>query len=389
MLFSPFFPSLMGNNPIGEIMLQTAIPSELNLLHFIFIGISFLGACTGSYLITVKKGHNVHMGIFIIAMSAILLELTLLWWDGVMHIPKIPFYSSISFLLGPSLFLYLERKIYPHRKTSTKTTALYFSLFLFSMLLLLILTNTNENAPSSGILKLGEQFLNNAYFKSTYLAFFLVLIVRQYLHYKTRLEKMDRNWAKILVLFFSAIFIISATRTLFEHELSIDHITRYIVAYFFSVFIIIISFLMYLSPRVITEPRPVRVDKNQIREKYHNSGLTNAMAQTLKGQLIDAMDDKLFLDHTLSLETLAKKLNTDRYSLSQVINQEFNKNFYEFINDYRIEECIEYIDNNPTGTDSITDMIYESGFNNKVSFYKAFKKRKKVTPAQYIKSLNE
>lgn len=373
---------------IRELMFQVAVPSELNLLHFIFIGISLLGICVGSYLIGIKKGHNVHMGIFMIAMSAILLELTLLWWDGVMHIPKIPFYSSLSFLLGPSLFLYIEGKVYPHRKIKAQKTALYFSVFLVSMLLLLILTNTNDITPSQGFKKIGEQLLNNAYIKSLYFGFFLTLIIRQYVHYRKRLERMDRNWAKILVSFFSAIFIISATRALFEHELSFEHITRYIVAYFFSVFIIMISFLLYLLPTIITQPLPARIDKNQVKEKYNNSGLTVAMAQTLKGQLIDAMDDKLFLDHTLSLETLSKKLNTDRYSLSQVINQEFNKNFYEFINDYRIEECIAYIDKNPSQTESITDMIYESGFNNKVSFYKAFKKRKKVTPAQYIKSLN-
>lgn len=389
MSVSSHFSLLGGVEPIGKFMFQTAIPSELNLLHFIFIGISLLGACTGSYLIGVKKGHNVHMGIFMIAMSAVLLELTLLWWDGVMHIPKIPFYSSLLFLLGPSLFLYIEGKVYPHRKIKGRKTALYFSFFLVSMLLLLILTNTNDITPSNGLKKLGEQLLNNAYIKSLYFAFFLVLIIRQYTHYRKRIEKIDRDWAKILISFFSAIFIISATRALFEHELSLEHITRYIIAYFFSVFIIIISFMLYLLPTVITEPLAVRIDKNQIREKYHNSGLTIAMAQALKGQLIDAMDDKLFLDHTLSLETLAKKLNTDRYSLSQVINQEFNKNFYEFINDYRIEECISYIDQNPSQTESITDIIYESGFNNKVSFYKAFKKRKKVTPAQYIKSLNE
>ncbi|WP_218588248.1 hypothetical protein [Flagellimonas taeanensis] len=241
------------------------------------------------------------MGIFMIAMSAILLELTLLWWDGVMHIPKIPFYSSLSFLLGPSLFLYIEGKVYPHRKIKAQKTALYFSVFLVSMLLLLILTNTNDITPSQGFKKIGEQLLNNAYIKSLYFGFFLTLIIRQYVHYRKRLERMDRNWAKILVSFFSAIFIISATRALFEHELSFEHITRYIVAYFFSVFIIMISFLLYLLPTIITQPLPARIDKNQVKEKYNNSGLTVAMAQTLKGQLIDAMDDKLFLDHTLSL----------------------------------------------------------------------------------------
>ena len=167
------------------------------------------------------------------------------------------------------------------------------------------------------------------------------------------------------------------------------HVTRYVLAYFFSVFIIIISFLLYLLPTIVTEPLLIRLDKDQIKEKYQNSGLTIAMASALRLQLFNSMEEKVFLDPTLSLETLAKKLNTDRYSLSQVINQEFHKNFYEFINDYRINECLAYIDENPHQIDSITDIIYASGFNNKVSFYNAFKKRKNITPAQYIKALNQ
>ncbi|UBZ14927.1 helix-turn-helix domain-containing protein [Flagellimonas marinaquae] len=131
------------------------------------------------------------------------------------------------------------------------------------------------------------------------------------------------------------------------------------------------------------------MDKDQIKEKYQNSGLTTAMASALRLQLLNSMEDKVFLDSALSLEILAEKLNTDRYSLSQVINQEFNKNFYEFINDYRINECLARIDENPHQIDSISDLIYASGFNNKVSFYNAFKKRKSMTPVQYIKALNQ
>ncbi|MCR9226862.1 MAG: helix-turn-helix domain-containing protein [Flavobacteriaceae bacterium] len=371
--------------PLNSI--ETAIPSELNLLHFIFIGISLLGAGVGSYLIILKK-HNVYMGIFMAAMAAILLELTLVWWDGMLHIPKIPFYSSVSFLLGPSLFLYIERKVYPHRKTQTPVTALFFSVFIVSLLLILVLTNTNNSFPGNGLRKLGVQFLNNYYLKSVYFGIFIILIVKQYVKYRKRIDIMDRNWLRTLVLFFLSIFLISIIGALFKDEFSLIHITRYMIAYFFSVFIIIISFLLYLFPSIVTEPLQPRLDKDQIKEKYQNSGLTIAMSQTLKAQLIASMDEKVYLNHTLSLEILAKKLNTDRYSLSQVINQEFNKNFYEFINDYRINECLAYIDENPHQVDSITDIIYASGFNNKVSFYNAFKKRKNVTPAQYIKALN-
>ncbi|WP_375587795.1 helix-turn-helix domain-containing protein [Flagellimonas aurea] len=368
-------------------IVETAIPSELNLLHFIFIGISLLGAGVGSYLIFLKK-HNLYMGIFMIAMSTILLELTLLWWDGVLHIPKIPFYTSIMFLLGPSLFLYIEGKVYPNKKTTFKTL-LYFSFFLVSLLLMLILTNTSDNITDVGLRGLGIKLLNSYYLKGCYFAVFWILILKQYFKYRKRIDIMDRNWLRTLVLFFFTIFLISIVGALFKNEFSLIHITRYIIAYFFSVFIIIISFLLYLFPAIVTEPLQIRLDKDQIKEKYQNSGLTTAMASALRLQLLNSMEDKVFLDSALSLEILAEKLNTDRYSLSQVINQEFNKNFYEFINDYRINECLARIDENPHQIDSISDLIYASGFNNKVSFYNAFKKRKSMTPVQYIKALNQ
>jgi len=369
-------------------IVETAIPSELNLLHFIFIGISLLGAGVGSYLIFLKK-HNLYMGVFIIAMAAILLELTLLWWDGVLHIPKIPFYSSISFLLGPSLFLYIQRKVYPHQKMRTAAILQYFVIFIISLLSILILTNTNSDMPGNGLRLQGVQLLNSYYLKSFYFAFFLALIIKQYMKYRKRIDSMDRNWLRILVIFFVSIFLISIIGALFKDEFSLINVTRYIIAYFFSVFIIIISFLLYLFPAIVTEPLQIRLNNTQIKEKYQNSGLTIAMASTLRLQLLSSMEEKMFLDPTLSLETLAKKLNTDRYSLSQVINQEFNKNFYEFINDYRINECLAHIDENPHQIDSISDLIYASGFNNKVSFYNAFKKRKSMTPVQYIKALNQ
>ena len=268
------------------------------------------------------------MGVFIIAMAAILLELTLLWWDGVLHIPKIPFYSSISFLLGPSLFLYIQRKVYPHQKMRTAAILQYFVIFIISLLSILILTNTNSDMPGNGLRLQGVQLLNSYYLKSFYFAFFLALIIKQYMKYRKRIDSMDRNWLRILVIFFVSIFLISIIGALFKDEFSLINVTRYIIAYFFSVFIIIISFLLYLFPAIVTEPLQIRLNNTQIKEKYQNSGLTIAMASTLRLQLLSSMEEKMFLDPTLSLETLAKKLNTDRYSLSQVINQEFNKNFH-------------------------------------------------------------
>ena len=109
------------------------------------------------------------------------------------------------------------------------------------------------------------------------------------------------------------------------------------------------------------------------------------MHKSLKIQLEELLKNKkVFLDNNLTLEDLANKLNTDRYSLSQTINQEFGKNYYELINDYRVNEAVRIIRDSKKDI-LISDLIFESGFNNKVSFYKAFKKRHNKTPLEYQK----
>lgn len=368
---------------------QIAAQDELSLLHFIFIAISMLGFGIGVYLLY-RKGLNTYMGIFTISVAAILLELTFLWWDGIMHIPKIPFYSSLLFLLGPCIYLYLEKSLYPHRQIRLRSIVLLFGPFFLSLILLLILTNSIREMPLAGTGKTFVLLLNNIYIKIAYFGLFLIILIRRYQDCRFQLDELTRKWTLSLIIFLAIICFIFCFQAVVKNQTSINNILQYTLAYFFSAFIIIISFLLFLLPKNITEILTANMDKQLVKkEKYQNSGLTQTMIETLRVQLLEAMEEKPYLDNTLSLQDLADKLNTDRYSLSQVINQEFNKNFYEFINDYRINECITIIENSPKRVELITDLIYESGFNNKVSFYKAFKKRKHLTPVQYIKNLQK
>lgn len=382
--------ALQGKAFLSQIlpMVQPVTPDELTLLHFIFIAISILGISVGCYLIAYKQGHNAYMGIFTLAMASILLELTLLWWDGEMHLPKIPFHSSLIFLLGPSLYLYLDQKVHSYNKVRTKKVLLFYGPFLLSFLLLFLLTNSDTLTAPSGIRGYGMRLLNSGVVKSLFSTVFLAMMIRRYTQYKKVLEKVEGNWIRMLIGFFIALTLLHIVGSLFKHEFMYKNIVKYTRAYFFSVFIISVSFLLYLVPDLVTAPLYKRVDRVKLKGKYQNSGLTPTMSKTLREHLLASMENKVYLDQNLTLAGLAKILDTDRYSLSQVINQEFNKNFYEFINDYRIMECMSHISNSPTPPESITDLVYESGFNNKVSFYKAFKMRNGVTPSEYIRALH-
>lgn len=94
-------------------------------------------------------------------------------------------------------------------------------------------------------------------------------------------------------------------------------------------------------------------------------------------------EEKAYLNFNLSLDILADRLNINRSLLSQVINQYTESNFNQFVNDYRVKEAILLFDNDKTLSLSIDTIAYDSGFSNRVSFYRSFKKVTGLSPTEY------
>lgn len=124
--------------------------------------------------------------------------------------------------------------------------------------------------------------------------------------------------------------------------------------------------------------------QKQLFFKYEKSGLTNSLSTELMEKLRYLFDEeKIYKENDISLETIAEQLNTTRHNASQVINEHFDMNFHKLINTYRIQEAMSIIDNDYQRNLNIIDIAYEVGYNNKVTFNKAFKKYTKVTPSEY------
>jgi AraC-like DNA-binding protein len=123
--------------------------------------------------------------------------------------------------------------------------------------------------------------------------------------------------------------------------------------------------------------------------KYKNSGLTDSYSIELKKEILKLLDDdKIYRENDLSLTSLADRVGTNRHGASQVINEHFGLNYFELINQYRINEAIEMFKEDTERKQSIIDVAYAVGFNNKVTFNKAFKKIMDSTPSQYLKTLH-
>jgi AraC-like DNA-binding protein len=95
--------------------------------------------------------------------------------------------------------------------------------------------------------------------------------------------------------------------------------------------------------------------------------------------------EKPYTDPDFSVYSLAEALNVPRRVLSVVLNSGLSKNFYLYVNEFRIEEVKALLASEENNQSTILDIAYQSGFKSKSSFNSLFKQHCALTPSQYRK----
>ncbi len=126
------------------------------------------------------------------------------------------------------------------------------------------------------------------------------------------------------------------------------------------------------------------------KAKYQKTGLSDTYSKEIKDRLEYLMErEKLFLDPELRLDKIAELLHISRHHASQVINENFNMHFNDYVNTYRIEEVKCRLSSNfQNSSVTISEIAYSCGFNNRTSFYRAFKKITNLSPKEYIQKVS-
>jgi AraC-like DNA-binding protein len=112
---------------------------------------------------------------------------------------------------------------------------------------------------------------------------------------------------------------------------------------------------------------------------------TTATIETYK-KLNNAIESKkLYLNPELNIEGLAKELDLKANTISQLINQNTDYNFNDYINSLRVEDVKKMLEHPDYANYTIVAIGLEAGFNSKASFYRVFKKFEGMTPSEYLK----
>jgi AraC-like DNA-binding protein len=153
------------------------------------------------------------------------------------------------------------------------------------------------------------------------------------------------------------------------------------------VFVFLIGFFGVRQAHIFTSHRRPAESEGQ-KKKYPKSGLTDDAAGALHLELKGLMSgESLYKKSDLSINDLSTRLGVHPNYLSQVINQKEQKNFYDFVNTYRLEEFKRLAAMPGNRRLTLLSLAYDCGFSSKSSFNRYFKKATGQTPSEYFAAL--
>ncbi|MGL1893052.1 MAG: AraC family transcriptional regulator [Spirochaetaceae bacterium] len=288
--------------------------------------------------------------------------------------------EPIQYVLMPAIYIYIKN----HLSGEFKLKKLDLLHFIPALLIILYLTTLFPRYIS------GDKMVQ---FSSVSLWIILIIQSFIYMHFSKNIitvtslkleedfscfDGFDLKWNKV-VLNISYILCISylVLLVVLLHFEALVFI-KTILSLFFVIIIWYIGFnALKRKDKIIL---PV---KSKVRQ------ISNIESKELKKILEDSMiNDKKFLNPNLTLNDLTKTLGYSRNEISWVLNNLLNKNFYNFINHYRVEHVISLMNKQEYNNSNLLDIALDSGFNSKPTFNAVFKKLTGKTPFEYKKFLN-
>ncbi len=210
-------------------------------------------------------------------------------------------------------------------------------------------------------------------------------------HYST-LEGVDLKWLRVLLYCIAIAFIMNAILDLSRNYF--DFINSLASIYFG--YIIILVAITYMGIHGIKQTK-IFVSYSST-EKEDNWGkdrlkgtknqdeieLENSLDADFKKLVQFVESEKPYCDFDLNLDKLAEMSGFKARYLSQIINQSTGKNFFDFINSFRIKEFKKRIMQPENINYTLISVAYDCGFNSKATFNRVFKNQTGYTPSQFM-----
>lgn len=374
----------------------TVLP-QINTWSIIYSFVAIIGFYVMFVLLINKKIDKlakILIAFFVFIHSLFILNICLNNTNYVFQFPHTYLMSTwTAFLYGPLLYLYFRRvskskDFAPHdlwHFLPTLVLAVYLMIEVYSLSGLQkvsLMLNRLEGGLNPGD---SAKLIPLVTLKAVSLAVYAYFVHLTISKNNDGLTKRTRIWQKnvyrihisyVIAYIIFGVFIIMGRNSGFLYHAPIVMM---------SLMVLYVGYVANVQPDVFSG---LYAYTNPLFPKYVKSGLTDSLSLELKEVLLDLFhNQRLYLRNDISLDMVAEKLDTTRHNASQLINEHFEMNFHEFVNSFRINKAKELL--KEQNELNIIDIVYEVGFNNKVSFNKAFKKNTRLTPSQYLNTIHE
>jgi len=133
---------------------------------------------------------------------------------------------------------------------------------------------------------------------------------------------------------------------------------------------------------------PITERTDEQKKKYSKSKLTDDKKDELFEQIFKLMqEEELYKESDLSIQNLANRLNSNTSYISQIINENYQTNFRNFINEFRVKEATKMLADKQYRNLTIEAIAKTTGFNSISPFNIAFKSIQGITPSYFLKSV--
>jgi AraC-like DNA-binding protein len=301
-----------------------------------------------------------------------------------------PLLSNSFLLFNPAFFLYIKSLTRPDFRLKWIQLLHLLPFVVFEVIGILL----SEHASLTNLFEASSNLVFNVFFMSVSLVswivynFLSVLLVHRYRinlpnEFSSISRENDLAWLLFLIIYYISFCVaalaIGLNAVLTERFLQTPFVFNYAVL---LLLIYILSYYGLMQKNIFQNndvPHPT--------ERYQKSLLSEGRKKEIKNAILTFFDkEKPYLNPDLNLQRLSEQLDIPKHHLTEVLNTEIGKNFFQFVNAYRIESVKQALAEK-NNLYSIEAIGYDCGFSSKSSFFTVFKKATGLTPMQYKQSL--
>ena len=375
-----------------------------DLLKILFVVLCFQFLFVSIFLFQSRNGKSISnklLAILFFMLSFAIINLYLAVFRIEVSFPGLLFIDdTFMFAYGPLLYVFTRSVLIKDYKIKNKDLLHFipFILALSAVITIILFADVNSLSTSIYSVETQEIPLYIRFGEMLILGHIFLYLIKSKLEVRKLVNKAYNTYSSLnnqnykLLQFILNSFIILFVLSLMHSILPFVGIKSTLL----MTLLLMVLFMFYFINSVLFKMLKLSTKESGIIAQSNiNTSNKYASSTITKEELIEhkmnlwnyIIDNKRYLDSELNIDDLAKELNLSSKVLSQIINEGYACNFYDFINKFRIEAVKDKFTNQTDSKMTILEVMYSTGFNSKSSFNTAFKKFTKQTPTQFKNSL--